>query len=156
MDKQLFRIFLKTVAVENTTIVIDHWQIWMMIIIIWIEDHNHDHDLRTKHYHNVVHWYEASLSRGKPQKPQMMVLLLPLPLPLSSSWPRSWSGPSSWPGWSWTKLYSSASNNLFCERAGNDSSYSSPSWTGVLHQPGINKFIFMTMPMVMVRRNNTS
>jgi len=32
---------------------------------------------QTKQYHNVVHWYEASLSRGKPpsppkQKPQMM------------------------------------------------------------------------------------
>ena len=37
--------------------------------------------LRTKHYHNVIHWYEASLSRGKPssqpkQKPHMMVFTL--------------------------------------------------------------------------------
>ena len=32
---------------------------------------------RTKHYHNVVHWYESSLNRGKSSrpkhKPQMMV-----------------------------------------------------------------------------------
>ena len=91
--------------------------------------------LRTKHYHNVIHWYEASLSRGKPssqpkQKPHMMVFTL-----------------CNLHGHDDQNFIPSASNDFLCERPDKHSSRA-----GVLHQPGFVIFIMLMVVLVMVVR----